>query len=348
MPELSPARKKAQLVRAFLSGLPIGVSWQVTYACNFRCRGCSYWQDEVNFSVEARLREATLDDIRRAAQKLGELGSLIVSIGGGEPFLRRDLAQIVSAIGQQHIPLLTTNGSLVTEQRAKELWEAGLWGISVSLDFSDNRMHDEHRGKPGAAERGKRALQILSRTRTRSHQRVNVMCVLNGRNLGQLEDLIRFAAENDSHFMIQPYTSIKNGSRMLLPAYRAVPQLLALKRRYRNFLSNPQYLENFDRFYSQGGIGGCKAGRAFFNVDNYLNVQKCVEFRSEPVGNLRELIPEEMIHRLKDESRRNHCKACWYNCRGELEVLYSFRGLLASLPTLLRNSQVPVELHRRR
>ncbi|MFB3917818.1 MAG: radical SAM protein [Terriglobales bacterium] len=325
-----------RLVRAYLSGLPIALSWQVTYACNFRCRGCSYWQDEVNFSAEARAREASLDDIRQAANKLGELGSLIVSIGGGEPFLRRDLAEIVGAIAQQHIPLLTTNGWLIDEQRAREVWDAGLWGISVSLDFSDEHAHDEHRGKPGAAQRARRALQILSRTRTRPHQRVNVMCVLNDRNLGQLEGLVRFAAGNDSYFMMQPYTAIKNGNRRLLPAYKATPHLLALKKRYRNFLSNPYYLGAFDRFYEQGGIQDCKAGRAFFNVDNFLNVQKCVEFRAEHVGNLRDLSAREIVRRLRSESRRNQCRACWYNCRGEVEVLYSVKGLLAALPTLVR------------
>jgi MoaA/NifB/PqqE/SkfB family radical SAM enzyme len=337
MPELSPARKKARLLKAYLAGRPIWCSWQVTYACNFRCSFCSYWQEEVNFSREARSREASVDDFRLGAAKLGQLGSLMINLAGGEPLLRKDLAEIVSTVAAEHFPMLTTNGWLVTEQNAKEVWDAGLWGASVSLDFNSAEAHDENRGMRGATERAKRAIAILSGTRKRPFQRVNLMCVLNNRNLAELEQLIRFAAEHDACFMIQPYTTLKNGNEEHVPEYKTSAHLLELRKRYRNFLSNRFFLGNFDRFYAENGISGCKAGRAFFNIDNFMNVQKCVEFRHEPIGNLRDLSPEEMVRGLHREHGRNTCRACWYNCRGEIEVLYSVRGLMASLPTLLRH-----------
>lgn len=308
----------------------------MTYACNFHCLGCQYWKEEVNFSREARARESSPEDFRIGAATLGRLGSLIISLAGGEPFLRHDLPEIVGIVAQQHFPMLTTNGWLVNEQNAREVWEAGLWGASVSLDFSDSTSHDRNRGMKNAAEHARRALSILSRTRTRRYQRVNLLCVLNDRNLDQVEDLIRFAAGQKASFMIQPYTPIKNGNTELLPTRKSSDYLLALKARYPNFLSNPRFLARFDRFYEEHGIPECKAGRAFFNIDNFLNVQKCVEFREEPVGNLREMKAEQMLRRLREENRRNQCKACWYNCRGEVEMLYSVRGLLASLPRLLQ------------
>jgi MoaA/NifB/PqqE/SkfB family radical SAM enzyme len=335
MPELSPLRKKLRLLRAYLSGNPIWVCWQVTYACNFRCTFCSYWQDEVNFSPEARAREATVEDFRMGADKLGRLGSLMVNLSGGEPFLRRDFPEIVATVARQHFPLATTNGWLIDEQNARAVWQSGLWGISVSLDFSDAAAHDGNRGVRGAAELARRAVRILGQTRTRPYQRVNVLCVLNNRNLDQIEELIRFAAANDAFFMVQPYASIKNGNESPTPQSEVCGHLLQLKRRHRNFLSNPYFLARFDRFYAERGIAGCKAGRAFFNIDSFLQVQKCVEFRQEPVGDLRQLTPEEMVRRLRQEHSHNACKACWYNCRGEVEALYSARGFLASLPTLL-------------
>ncbi len=331
---LSPARKKLRLVKAYLRGYPIWVCWQATYACNFHCRFCSYWQDEVNFSAAARARESSIADFRLAAGKLARLGSLLISLAGGEPFLRTDLPEIVAVLAEQHFPLLTTNGSLVTEQNARALWDAGLWGISVSLDFSDAAAHDRQRGVHGAADRARRALQLLSRTRSRSYQRVNLLCVLHDGNLDQIEDLIRFAAVHDASFMVQPCASIKNG-HPATPHQDVSPRLLALKRRYRNFISHPYALTQFDRFFREQGIDGCLAGRAFFNIDNFLNVQKCVEFRAEPIGNLRQLEPEDMLRRLRQEHGRNQCKACWYNCRGEVEALYSPSGLLARLPALL-------------
>lgn len=337
MAELSPARKKARLVRAYLAGHPIWVSWQVTYACMFRCAGCSCWQEEVNYNPQARAREASVEDFRQGAAKLGELGSLMINLAGGEPFTRRDLPEIVGAVAGQHFPMLTTNGWLVNAGNASAVWEAGLWGASVSLDFSDPEAHDEQRGMKGAAAHARRAIELLSRTRKRPYQRVNLMCVLNDSNLDEVEDLIRFAAENNAYFMIQPYVPLKNGNQELIPHYRASGHLLALRRRYRNFLSNPYFLEHFDRFNEAGAIGGCKAGQAFFNVDNFLNVQKCGEFRQEIVGNLREQTAAELVARLHQEHRRNQCQRCWYNGRGEVEVLYSAKGLMASLPTMLHH-----------
>jgi MoaA/NifB/PqqE/SkfB family radical SAM enzyme len=338
MPELSPIRKKARLLSTYLRGYPIWVSWQVTYACIFRCTACSYWKEEVNFSSEARAREATVEDFRLGAAKLAEVGSLMISLAGGEPFLRRDLAEITATLAEQHFPMITTNGWLVEEQNARELWQAGAWGVSVSLDFNDPEAHDAQRGKRGAAERARRAIEILSRRRQRPYQRVNLMCVLNDRNLGEIEDLIRFAATYDASFMVQPYTPVKNGNRDLVPDYKCSEHLLRLKRRYRSFLSNPYFLRQFDRFYQDHGIDGCKAGRASFNIDNFLNVQKCVEFREESIGNLRDLTVGEMLRRLKAEYIRNQCKACWYNCRGEVEALYSARGLWSALPMFVRSS----------
>lgn len=335
MPELSPARKKLRLVKAYVSRKPIWCSWQVTYACNYRCVFCDYWKEEVNYSAEARAREASLDEIRSASDKLGEIGSMIVSIGGGEPLLRRDLSEIVAAIARQHFPVLTTNGSLVTEQRARELWEAGLWGVSVSLDSSKDADHDSNRGVPGSAERARYALQVFSATRQHSCQRVNLICVLTERNLGEMEPLLRLASAHDATLTVQPYSSLKRAAQRTTTAVPigedATAQLLRLKRRYSNFLSSRFFLTNLDIFHRQHGVSDCRAGQAFFNIDNFLNVQKCVEFRAEPIGNLRELSPKDLLHRLRAERNRNACKACWYNCRGEVEALYTRGGLLERL-----------------
>ena len=331
---MPPWRKKARLVRAYLLGYPIFVSWQVTYACNFRCSFCSYWQDEVNFSPEARSREANPGDIRQGAATLGELGSLLINLSGGEPFLRRDFAEIVAAVAERHFPLATTNGWPVTEQGARAVWEAGLWGASVSLDFHSDAAHDGNRGRVGAAEQARNALRILSQSRTRPYQRVNLLCVLNERNLGEVESLIRLAGEQNATFMIQPYAPIKNGNPAHVPGCDVSRHLLKLRRKYPNFLSQPWFLARFDRFYADKGIDECRAGRAFFNVDNFMNVQKCVEFRPEPVGNLRDLDAQELVRRLRAEQQRNQCKACWYNCRGEVEGHYSAAGLWRALPKL--------------
>ena len=92
--QLAPTRgmwsKKARLLKAFLLGRPVWVTWQVTYNCNYGCSFCTYWQND--FQPH---EENSLEDFRIGAEKLSEMGSLIVSLAGGEPMLRRDIHQIV-------------------------------------------------------------------------------------------------------------------------------------------------------------------------------------------------------------------------------------------------------------
>ena len=69
-------------------------------------------------------------------------------------------------------------------------------------------------------------------------------------------------------------------------------------------------------------------------------VSKCVEFNeSEPCGSLRTDTMRDVLAGLHEAHAGNTCTACWYSCRGEVEVLYDARGFLHSLPSLLWQSR---------
>ena len=176
---------------------------------------------------------------------------------------------------------------------------------------------------------------ILSAARIHKHQRVNVIAVLMDDNLDDLDTLAKMAGERQAYFMVQPYGVLKTGSGTYAHNNGPVsPRLLQLRSRRENFLSNPHYLARFDEFLA-AGVPGCRAGRAFFNIDSTGDVAICVERRDRPIANLLR-DPATVIHRrLRQASRNNKCTSCWYNCRGEVEQLYRARGLATSLPTLI-------------
>ncbi|MFO0974314.1 MAG: radical SAM protein [Phycisphaerae bacterium] len=327
---LSPTAKKWRLFRAYAAGNPIWCAWQVTYRCNYRCGFCHYWRDPMG-----ELPEQTIEQIQIGSQKLANLGSLMVSIAGGEPLLRPDMPDVVRAIGRWHFPFMTTHGGFVTAENAAALFDAGLWGVSVSIDYADPARHNKSRGMKHAHADALAAIDHFVRARRHPWQRVNLMCVLLHDNLDQLDELIRLAADHGAYFMIQPYSFRKTGSQRFRYVKSAVsPRLLELRARHPNFLSNPSFLANFDAFLS-GGVSDCKAGRAFFNIDSTGDVAICVEERARPVANLFRDPPRTLVERLKARSDGNTCTDCWYNCRGEVESLYKPRGLIQSLPTLL-------------
>ena len=323
-------QKKARLFRAWTSRYPIWCAWQVTYRCNFRCRFCHYWHDPLGEAPEP-----TVADYERGSRKLGAFGTLMISLAGGEPMLRTDLPAIVAAVGEYHFPFVTTNGWFVTPQTARELMRAGVWGVSVSIDYADPARHDARRGMDGAWEQAWRAVELLSAARVHRFQRVNVIAVLMDDNIDDIEALVALAAQRDAYFMVQPYGFRKTGSRAYEHQDGPVsPRLVSLWRKWPNFLSNPYYLGLFDG-YLAGGVPGCRAGRAFFNIDSTGDVAICVERRRHPVANLYQDNPHAIARRLRRAARGNRCTDCWYNCRGEVESLYRPLALAASLPTYL-------------
>jgi len=326
---LSPWRKRARLLRAYLTGRPVWCAWQVTYRCNYRCSFCNYWQEPSSPEEEVTVQECAL-----GARKLARWGSMLISIGGGEPLLRGDIVDIVGELAREHFVFLTTNGRLVTPELARQLFQAGLWGVSVSLDYADPSRHDKQRGIPGAHGSAVTALRLFVEARTEAYQRVNLMSVLTHDNVEEMEGLAELALRLGATFMVQPYCSLKTGSREFRPPAGAGRRLIELHRRYPNFLSHRRFLARFDQA-GDGGVPGCRAGISFFNIDEQGRVALCVEDRANPVGHLVSDDISVIGTRLRQAGRKNRCRRCWYNCRGEVEALYELRGFLDALPTYL-------------
>jgi len=327
---ISSTYKKWRLFRAWAGRHPIWCTWQVTYRCNYRCGFCHYWRDPLGM-----MPEQAPDEFRVGARKLAGFGSIFISLAGGEPLLRPDIVEVARAVSEFHLAFLTTNGSLATRELARDLFRAGLWGVSVSIDYADPKRHDKARGRPGAFEQAVRALEYFRAARRHAWQRVNVMTVLLHDNLDEIEPLLRLAREHGAYLMLQPYGVRKTGSRRFVHDRDGVARrLLDLKRRYPNFLSNRVFLGRFDQALD-GGIGGCRAGQAFFNIDSRGQIAICVEEKSRLVANLYRDSLQTIQERLEQAARRNTCRQCWYNCRGEVEMLYHPVGLVRSLPTLL-------------
>ncbi len=325
----SSTTKKWRLFRAWTSRHPLWCAWQVTYRCNFRCRFCHYWHDPLG-----RAAEPTVADYAEGSRKLASFGTLLISLAGGEPLLRPDLPQIVEQVARYHFPFVTTNGWFITPQVARDIMRAGAWGVSISIDYAQAARHDRRRGMDGAYEQAWRAVEMLSDARVHKFQRVNVISVLMDDNIDQIESICRMAAARGAYYMVQPYGFLKTNSRAYAHNDGPVaPRLLELRKSCRNFLSNPYYLSQFDQFI-HGGVSDCRAGRAFFNIDSTGDIAICVERKNQPIANLYRDSGSVIHQRLRQASRGNTCKDCWYNCRGEVESLYRPRSLIASLPTL--------------
>jgi GTP 3',8-cyclase len=113
----------------------------VTDRCTFRCTYCMpkevFGRDYVFLSRQDLL---TFEELTRLTRIFVKLGVQKVRLTGGEPMLRREFEKLVSMLaeieGLDDIAM-TTNGSLLTLERAQALKAAGLRRVTVSLDSLD-------------------------------------------------------------------------------------------------------------------------------------------------------------------------------------------------------------------
>ena len=307
-----------RLARGLLGGRLIHCNLQVTYRCDFECQICDFWKKQYDKS-----EELSLDDIRLIGKKLNRLGTLIVSLAGGEPLMREDLAEIIGVLNQSnHFPILITNGWYVDETRAKEILRAGLQEISVSVDYADPARHDAQRGVQGAWDRAVRALELLNRHRPGKRNRVHMISVLMDDNLEEIEDLIRLSRELGVTYMVNLYSWNRGTKSPRLPGSSVSEHLLALRRKYPEFITLTSYIEQFDKAITSGGIGDCQTGRLLMNIDNHGNVARCTETLDEPVGNVLSDDIMTIRNRLRQVQRTHDCAQCWTSCRGFVECLH--------------------------
>src|SRR5580692_7762320 len=95
--------------------------------CNLDCGYCNEY-DKISNPVP-------LDEMLRRIDKLGELGTTIITLSGGEPTLHPDLDAIIARIRKRGaIATLITNGLLLTPSLIRTLNRAGLDYLQISID----------------------------------------------------------------------------------------------------------------------------------------------------------------------------------------------------------------------
>ena len=296
----------AKYVYLHLKRFPILVHFEVTMRCNARCDFCDYWKNGA---------DATRSDVASYAEAARYFDPVMITFTGGEPLLRRDLEELVAAVaGAIRIRYLAmiTHGAMLTPERARSLWQAGLNQFNISLDYLDAR-HDAARGIPGLAAK---ILDTVPRMRALGIDGIRFNTVIKQSNLDQLVPIVECAAALGVGVSFSAYTDAKNGNRAHLVSREqqqhleeVIAELLALKRRKRGVIvSSDYYLEQVPRFFSGAMHGSCNSGVRTIHIDPAGQVRRCPDFPSD--------------YHWRDFKRYTpiNCNACYYACRGEAQA----------------------------
>lgn len=332
--------KKVRYLYSFFRKKLVHTNLQLLYDCNFRCTICDFWKERYRDSPRL-----SLADCRVISEKLKTIGPQIVSIGGGEPLLHSDIVPIVQTLAQHHFPVMICNGWYVEPALARELFRAGIYEISISVDYCDPRKHDRQRGREGAYEKAINALQVLNENRVSSHQRVHMISVVMDDNLEDIEPLIQLCCKIGITYLLTLYSNSRGKKQDKSPAeVRDISKhLLQLKRKYKEFVALRGYLQQFSRAVQNGGISSCHAGRNLCNIDSQGNVSLCIDRLETIAGNILTDNMKALEKSLLTLHQQNTCKDCWTSCRGSIETLLygnNFAGNLFDYYTMTKNTDL--------
>lgn len=124
------------------------VVWNMTRSCNLSCIHCYADACSAKDPDELTTEEAMsfIDDL--AAFKVP-----VLLFSGGEPLMRKDLFPLLSYAKERGIrTVISTNGTLITPSIAKQIREAGVGYVGISIDGMGSH-NDAFRGQAGAFDR---------------------------------------------------------------------------------------------------------------------------------------------------------------------------------------------------
>ena len=161
------------------------VVWNMTRRCNLKCVHC-YAQaldEKGKDAISTEQGKALIDD-------LAAFGSPVMLFSGGEPLVRQDLPELAHyAVSRGMRAVISTNGTLITKAKARELKAVGLSYVGISLDGGEG-VHDTFRAVPGSF---RKALEGIENCKAEG-LKVGLRFTINRRNADQvplLFDLVR-------------------------------------------------------------------------------------------------------------------------------------------------------------
>jgi MoaA/NifB/PqqE/SkfB family radical SAM enzyme len=223
---------------------PINLTLSVTNMCNSRCQSCDIWK--IYPAEKEKLKdELNVDEINSIFRKIGQV--YFFNISGGEPFLRKDILEIVKAgcihlkPTVVHIPTNALSPDRIASKTEEILIGMREWAPGVKLTL-----------KPSFDGVGDKKLEItlakLAELRQKyDHFRVGIGTVISTMNMARLPEIIDQAAR----FHVDTYISevaeereeMRNVATGITPTHEQYGEAIA---RFRS--------DTFERLKEAGGL----------------------------------------------------------------------------------------------
>ena len=158
------------------------IVWNMTQRCNLKCKHCYAQAVPIDGKDDISTEQAKV-----MISDLAAYGCPVMLFSGGEPTVREDLVELASFAKSKGMrAVISTNGTLITKAKAKELKSVGLSYVGISLDGLEE-IHDRFRGVKGAF---KKALEGLENCKAEG-LKVGLRFTINKGNVDQIPGIFQ-------------------------------------------------------------------------------------------------------------------------------------------------------------
>ena len=306
---------------------PEAIQISVTNKCNLRCTMC-------RLNKLKDKRELTSPQIRSLIKQARRIGIKQLFLTGGEPFLNKDLPQIIKENNDRYI-CITTNGTLIDKTLAKKLVDIRLSALVISMDGAKPETHDKIRGVKGCFELTLNGIKnIISERKRRGSKtpRIIISYTIINENCGELFDFLLLAAKvgiDEVHFhplLVTPQFMkkiedtknelwVKKESLKALDS--ALEKLIELKKskdeKISKLIGNSlENLELIKKYFGSERTPAMGCYKTFKTIE--ITPENSIFLCADRVGDLSKKSIEEMLHSDELALERKKLKQCKHHC----------------------------------
>jgi AdoMet-dependent heme synthase len=282
--------------KALRLNVPLNVQLDLTYRCNERCVHCYLDHNDHG--------EMTTAEIKHLLEEMADAGVFILTLSGGEIFLRKDFFEILEhARKLMFCVKLKTNAVFIGNKEAARIRQLGVESIQVSIYSHRADVHDGITLVKGSLKRSLDAIRFLKS----QGLKVIIANVLMTQNMQDYSGVRALAAELGVDCTLDPtVTPMMDGDRSTISLGVASDEL-------RQIFRDPSLVGDVDEFCAISPETGqdaleaipCSAGHTACYVSPYGDVFPCVQFPL-PTGNVRQ---ERFVDIWRSSAKMNEVRS---------------------------------------
>ena len=323
----SSLRKAVKVAaRSLVPGKPHHAQWLITRKCNYKCKGCTIWQEQEQ-------NELSADEIKRGLDIIRDVGVIEIVFSGGDPLLRDDAEEIIKYASKNFITTVYDNGSMAAK-KIDALRDVDF--VAISIDSLDEAKNDYIKGIKGSLKRAMATVETLH------NEGINV-CVtptISQMNLNEIVDITNYFTQRDipvwyclySYDMSidinqnQLFRIGKQNSEFAITDKEAMVKLctslIDMKKKNNRILMTTKLLKALrDLYQKEKRTWNCQALQNFFIIDHKGRIAGChVHNFAASVFDLPKIWKSSEFKSLRNTYR--NCTQCTYLCY----IFYSLHG----------------------